>query len=129
MGGTNNIGTTSMQGVLLVGYAAGSNGTFLLSGGTVTVNGFDNIGSAGFGTFSQTGGAQTIGTPAAPGGLALGHAEYDLSGTGVLNVNGTVLVRSPTSIRMAERTTSGRAWLREHFTFRDSAITSCMTER
>jgi hypothetical protein len=94
MGGTNNIGTTSMQGVLLVGYAAGSNGTFLLSGGTVTVNGFDNIGSAGFGTFSQTGGAQTIGTPAAPGGLALGHAEYDLSGTGVLNVNGTVLVGS-----------------------------------
>ena len=60
-----------------------------LSGGQLTVNGSENIGSGGPGTFTQSGGVHTVGTPFFARGLGIAHngSSFVLLG-GSLNVIG-----------------------------------------
>ena len=81
-----------------------------MSGGDLAVAGTEYIGykpsfggtPLATGTFNQTGGTHTIGTPQTPGMLWLGQGPgpvgtYLLSGTGNLLVNGSVLVGNSTA--------------------------------
>src|SRR5439155_26321574 len=74
------VGTTSLNGTLTIGAAGAGGGTYLLSStGSLFVYGTEYVGYFGPGTFNQSGGAQTIGSPTAAGTLELGA---DNSGTG-----------------------------------------------
>lgn len=81
---TQTGGTHTVGGDLYLGYAAGSNGTYNLSGdpttSTLTVNGNEYIGYSGTGTFNQSGGTHTVANTltiaANPGSIG----SYDLSG-------------------------------------------------
>lgn len=94
-GGTNTIGITLGQGNLYLGYNTGSSGTYNLSGtGQLTTTQAEYIGYNGTGTFTQTGGSNTIGATTSPGNLYLGYSTgsngtYNLSGdTATLTING-----------------------------------------
>jgi hypothetical protein len=99
-GGVNTIGfAASPQALLIDAYGAGQ---YILSNGTLTVYGPEEIGGySGAGTFSQSGGVQTIGTTSAPQSLYLGFdgypgasatGNYLLNGTGSLTISGNSYV-------------------------------------
>jgi hypothetical protein len=107
-------GSHAVAGNLVVGYNASGVpgvGTYRMSGGDLAVAGNELIGykpafggtPLATGTFNQTGGTNTIGTPEAPATLSLGQGPgpvgtYLLSGTGNLLVNGSVLVGNSTAL-------------------------------
>lgn len=92
---------------LVLGSAAGKNGSHTLSGITSLTAGTESIGAAGIGTFTQTGGAHTVsgslnlgrdsdsfggfdlngGTLTVGGGLYVGGSDTAFGGNGVLSVN------------------------------------------
>ena len=88
--GTNTIATAT--GFFDIGEAAGSTGTYNLSGtGTLTVNTNEYVGDIGTGVFNQTGGTHTLnsGTNMYLGYNAAGAGgTYYLSGDGNLTGNG-----------------------------------------
>src|SRR2546421_3893980 len=90
-GGTNTIGVPSVNGAFLQLGDSHSNatGSYNLSAGQLTVNGSENIGSGGPGTFTQSGGVHTVGTPFFARGLGVAHngSSFVLLG-GSLNVIG-----------------------------------------
>jgi autotransporter-associated beta strand protein len=82
-GGTNTI--TGGNGMLWVGYNSGSTGVYALSDtGRLSVSGTADVGYAGSGTFTQTGGTNTI-----SGSLCLG---YSAGSSGTYNLSGGLLV-------------------------------------
>ena len=87
--GTNNVSGTLYLGFPGQGSATTGTGTFNLSGGTLTTNG-TQVANFGAGTFNQTGGTHT--TPQMLIGLNSANGVYNLSGTGVLNNNGALVV-------------------------------------
>src|SRR5205814_4013641 len=88
--------TNSVSGGLLIGYNAGSSGAYNLSNtGNVYVNVYETVGLSGSGTFTQIGGANTVGT-AGSGQFRVAEngsstASYSLSG-GSFTVNGTAWI-------------------------------------
>jgi hypothetical protein len=90
-GGSFTVGSVSANTPLYLGYAAGSSGTYNLSGGTLTTYSPEFIGFnvstifSAVGSFVQTGGTHTAAT------IYLGYHTgssgiYNLSGTGTLSV-------------------------------------------
>ncbi len=106
VGGHNGVTTTNGRGALtqangsvtissgldlVVGWGAGSTGTYTLSGGSLTAPQSEFIGSSGTGTFNHSGGTNTI-LAGAIGYLNVGTSSgamgnYNLSGTGQLISN------------------------------------------
>ena len=86
--GTFNLdgGTLNVTGSFIdvanfrLGNAAGSNGNFMLASGKTLMAGTEVIGNNGTGTFTNSGGTNTVGT------LAINNGTYTLSG-GTLTVN------------------------------------------
>lgn len=70
---------------LVVGFGAGSNGIYNLSGRSLVANQSEFIGSSGTGTFTQSGGANSL-PASAVGYLNIGSS---VGGTGTYNLNGT----------------------------------------
>jgi hypothetical protein len=91
-GGTNTVGTTLSSTNLYVGYNTGSNGLFSLSGTAILQDyGIEVIGTAGSGTFIQTGGTNTVASPTTVAVLSVGSETgstglYSLGGTGSLQI-------------------------------------------
>ncbi len=87
---TQTAGTTSFHAAspnwFFVGSAAGSQGTYNFSGGTLTEPNNEEVGYGGTGTFNQTGGTHTVGNLVL-GGQASGTGTFALSG-GTLVVHG-----------------------------------------
>jgi hypothetical protein len=88
---THTAGTNTISGSLILGYNAGSSGTYALSGdGQLTVTssisdhnvGNEYVGGDGAGTFNHSGGANTISNSLCVGGA---KGIYNLSGTGQLS--------------------------------------------
>ena len=73
-----------------VGFDTGANGTYTLSGGTLTtLGGSEEIGYHGAGTFNQSAGTNDLGAGQLHLGEYLGSAGYyNLSGTGVVKAAG-----------------------------------------
>ncbi|MEA2709653.1 MAG: hypothetical protein QOF78_2254 [Phycisphaerales bacterium] len=91
-GGTHTVGMVSRTGNLFIGHTSGAVGSYTLSGtGSLTVNGNEYVSFGAPGSFTQSGGTHTVGTPAGSGNLFVGwtttSGSYLLSG-GVLNVKG-----------------------------------------
>jgi hypothetical protein len=114
-GGTNTI----ISNALYLGYYGGSTGTYILSSGSLIVSGGEQLATSGVSTFNQSGGDNTIGggnslvlavgagststynltggsanvsggvTVSAPGD---GVGIFNVSGSGVLNISGTLNV-------------------------------------
>ncbi len=103
VGGHNGSGLTNGRGAvsqdngtvtmvagsdLVVGYGAGSTGTYTLNGGFLNAPQSEFIGSIGRGTVNQTGGKNTIGVGTIDylnlGTSSSGIGNYNLSGTGQL---------------------------------------------
>ena len=85
-GGTNT--TTGGLGGLILGVLSGS-GTYNLSGGSLLAGGFgESIGGYGSGTFTQSGGTNTVTTLLKLGSDPGGSGTYSLTGTGSLSVGG-----------------------------------------
>ncbi len=93
-------GGTNFVGLLFLGYSAGSNGTYNLSGGTLT-GGIEVIGNNGTGTFNLSGGTLTVNggitnndTLNYSGGTLTtnltNNGNVNLSGSGTRTVNGDV---------------------------------------
>jgi outer membrane autotransporter protein len=80
-GGSNTVTTR-----LIVGGNAGANGTYNLSGGSLSAPN-EYIGFSGTGTFTQSGGTNTLGSSLFVGGNAGANGTYKLSGTGSLSAN------------------------------------------
>jgi hypothetical protein len=92
-GGSHTIGTSSFDGILILGMQTGSSGTYNLSGNStslLTVLGQEIIGSSGTGTFTQSGGTHTTDLLML-GQQAAGRGTYNLSG-GALEVTGVNVV-------------------------------------
>jgi Dockerin type I domain len=91
-GGANTVGTTLSSTNLYVGYNTGSNGLFSLSGtGALQDYGIEVIGTAGSGTFIQTGGTNTVVSPTSAAFLSVASESgstglYSLGGTGSLQI-------------------------------------------
>src|SRR5213075_2358016 len=85
-GGTHTIGSSSIDRELHLGESAGSSGNYNLSGtGSLTVSGYEVIGLSGAGTFTQSGGTHTTGSPTHLTFFHMGRnagssGSYDLSG-------------------------------------------------
>ncbi len=114
-GGTNTIGSAAGVGDFLVGGLAPSHGAYNLSGtGALAVTGIEAVGLYGPGTFTQTGGTNTIteaggefgeldlgfyggtgtytlsgGSLLASGGVTVGGQSADIASTGVATPVGT----------------------------------------
>ncbi len=80
--------------MLLVGYNAGSQGTYTLGGTGNLLAASEAIGSnGGVGTFTQSGGANSVST------LTVGDANYlGVYGTGTYNLNGGILSANSLSV-------------------------------
>jgi len=107
-GGTNTVQSGNI-GFFDVGFQAGSNGAYNLSGGQLSVSKSEIIGDSGTGVFTQTGGTNTLnnlnsmflgnssggsGTYTAMGTASLGvggdlNVGFAASGAGILNVQDT----------------------------------------
>ncbi len=95
--GWNNRGavrqTTSTHSVsnnLYIGHNVGSNGTYSLSGGTLSVGWMEVLGSSGSGTFLQSGGTHTVASSLVLGWMPNSRGYYSLSG-GTITSNYTVI--------------------------------------
>jgi T5SS/PEP-CTERM-associated repeat protein len=111
VGGHNGSATTNGRGAvsqsagnvamtsgtdLVLGYGAGSTGTYTLSGGFLTALQSEFIGGSGTGTFNHSGGFNTI-NEGAIGALTIGQnpfstGTYNLSGSGQLESHKSVYV-------------------------------------
>jgi T5SS/PEP-CTERM-associated repeat protein len=83
-GGSNNIAS-----FLILGYFAGSSGTYTLSGGTLFVASEEAVGDSGNGVFNQTGGINTtpdLGINGAVGSGAGAVGTYNLSNGATLSI-------------------------------------------
>ncbi len=81
-GGTNNVSNT-----LKVGDGSGTLGLYVLSNtGSLNVAGNESIGTSGNGTFTQTGGTNTLGTNSF---LYLAGNAFGLTGTATYNLSNT----------------------------------------
>jgi len=78
-------GTNTVNTELILGNIASSEGTYELTGGSLSVGSFENIGKSGKGTFTQSGGSHTVGSPFNQGSLILGNSS---TGTGTYTLNG-----------------------------------------
>ena len=88
-------GTATVSGNLILASNGGTTGTYNLSGdpATSTLNtNFTIVGQAGIGTFNQTGGKHTVASDLNLGQLENSQGNYDLSGTGVVNVGRNLYV-------------------------------------
>lgn len=87
---TQSTGTVTMAAGsdLVVGYGAGSTGTYTLSGGNLLANQSEFIGSIGSGTFTQMGGTNSL-PASAVGYLNLGTS---VGGVGTYNLSGGNLI-------------------------------------
>ena len=88
-GGSHTIGSGGLTGFSI------ARGRYDMSGGALSVNGFEGIGGdPGDATFSQSGGSHTLGSPGGNSKMFLGvggySGVYTLSGTGMLTINGSV---------------------------------------
>jgi autotransporter-associated beta strand protein len=83
-GGTNSIGLYN-SGPLFLGSNAGGSGAYNLSGSGQLSAGSEFVGSSGTGTFTQTGGTNTVSS------LSIGSSGVYLLAGGVLQVNSTFL--------------------------------------
>jgi fibronectin-binding autotransporter adhesin len=91
-GGTNIVGSANSIGQLLVNALPSSTGTYTFSGGAIAVAGVEVIGVYGTGTFTQTGGTNTITmTSNEYGELDLG---YYPGGSGTYTLTGGSLLAS-----------------------------------
>ncbi len=82
-------GNHAVSSALFLGYAAGSNGAYALSGSGQLGTIFDEyVGWNGTGVFNQTGGTNTVGIPATEGAVIL---ATQLGSTGTYNLNGGLL--------------------------------------
>src|SRR5207253_2923799 len=101
-GGTHTVGTTASGPTLELGYNAGANGSYVLSGtGSLTVNGFENIGyvasggAPATGSFNQSGGTHTVVGVLTLAAVVGSHGNYTLSagtltaGSTTINTNGS----------------------------------------
>jgi autotransporter-associated beta strand protein len=87
-GGTVAVGTAASAGNVYLGHNAGSNGTYYLNGGSLTLAstaGVLYLGSSGTGTLSQSGGINTVSGSLDLGYYAGSSGTYNLSNTGVLS--------------------------------------------
>ena len=89
-GGNNSIGYYS--GSLYLGNNAGDRGTYNLGGNGQLTAATEYVGYSGTGTFTQSGGANSIGSyyysgPLYVGANAGGSGSYSLSGSGLLSAN------------------------------------------
>jgi hypothetical protein len=76
---------------LLLGYASGSNGTYNLSGGSLSVTGSETIGLGGTGVFNQSGGTNSVGgTMTISANPATSSGTYNLSGGNLTVTNGII---------------------------------------
>ncbi len=88
---TQSGGTNSASNSIYVGQAAGSSGTYSLSGSTgapVLTAAYEFVGDFGTGSFSQSGGINSVSTQ-----LVLGYnssGTYNLSGSGLLSTTGGI---------------------------------------
>jgi len=76
-GGINTI--TGSANNLILGYSADTMGTYILSGGTVSVAGNEEVGDKGSGLFNQTGGLNTISGALSVSSLDSNYSTYNLS--------------------------------------------------
>ena len=97
-GGTNTFsGETATPSYLYIGYNSGSNGTYNLSGGQLSVSSYadEYVGYSGAGTFTQSGGTHTLTSNAR---LYIGYnggvGIYNLQDTGQLFAGGIVVGNS-----------------------------------
>ncbi len=96
-------GTHTVGGDLVLGNNADGFGDFYLDSGSLSVGGITYLGMNGAGTFYHTGGTYTVGTFSTEGNLISGGdlnlgqnegstGEYNMTGTGVINVGGNLYV-------------------------------------
>ena len=88
-GGTNTL--TGTHGSLEVGSDYNSNGSYTLSGTGVLSADSEIVGYAASGTFTQSGGTNTVGNTLNVGAYHSGSGTYSLSGTGVLSADSECL--------------------------------------
>jgi hypothetical protein len=81
-GGTHML-TSGNNSFLYLGSAPGSTGTYTLSGGSLTIEGYEYLGYNGVGVFNQSGGTNSI-----TGGRQL-YLGYNAGSTGTYNLSGT----------------------------------------
>ncbi len=89
--------TNPFVGDVVVGYGAGSTGSYTLSGGSLIDNLHEYVGLSGTGTFNHSGGSNTINSSTAVF-FSVGHnvgstGTYNLSGTGALSTQRTTIRR------------------------------------
>ncbi|MFO1198003.1 MAG: choice-of-anchor D domain-containing protein [Burkholderiaceae bacterium] len=92
-------GSVTVTGSVILGQAAsigGGHGTYLLSGGTLSIGNDLIVGQGGTGTFTQTGGVVNVSTNAPGAFLTIAEAagstgSYSI-GNGQLHVDGTILI-------------------------------------
>src|SRR5262249_26362766 len=80
---------------LVVGFGAGSNGTYTLSGGSFMAHQSEFIGSSGTGVFTQSGGTNSLLPPGEVGYLNLGA---NVGGSGTYNLSGGTLTSARSEI-------------------------------
>ena len=95
---TQTGGTHTVNGIydtgLYIGRGSGSSGTYNLSGGQLSANCDEYVGYEGAGTFTQTGGTNTITSDL--------HLGYNSGASGTYNLSGgTLSAGNGTSIRVA----------------------------
>ena len=94
---TQSAGTLSVTRQLVLGYNPGLNGTYTLSGGSLSVGEALFVGGQGSGTFTQTGGSVTIPGVAeliVGGGVSASTGTYNLSGASSTLTTSEVFVGS-----------------------------------
>jgi hypothetical protein len=93
-GNFNQSGGTNTAAYVVVGSEVGSSGMFTLSSGSLATSGSGSVGqivgSSGTGTFTQSGGSNTVSNDNLHVGFNAGSTgTYNLSDTGILTVTGT----------------------------------------
>jgi fibronectin-binding autotransporter adhesin len=101
-----NVGNSLTNGKFIVGYNAGSSGTYSLSGtGQIYLGDVaESIGYSGTGMFLQSGGNNTTNTNLFLGAQAGGHGTYCLSGSGQLSVKREYVGYSSQSTALFQQT-------------------------
>ncbi|MGP8050774.1 MAG: autotransporter domain-containing protein [Desulfobaccales bacterium] len=90
-------GTHTVSDILILGDSPGASGTYNLSGtGSLSVTGAggETIGNSGTGTFTQTGGTNTVAQTLTLGDQSGASGSYTLSNTGSLSVSGDEFIGS-----------------------------------
>jgi len=85
-GGSNAVGTAGDSYLIVGSDASSGEAQYTLNAGSLSVNGFEEIGSDGAGTFTQTGGTNTDSNYAISIGV---YGEYENYPSGIYNLSGT----------------------------------------